>query len=75
MQEQHRFEEAERLYQRAIGIFENAFEPVHYELAVNYNNLAAVHAARGHPHQAEELYRRALDIKKNYWDPATPMWR
>src|SRR6476660_507156 len=72
VQEQHRFAEAERLYQRALGIFENAYEPVHYELAVNYNNLAAVYAARGNPYQAEELYRRALDIKNQLLGPTHP---
>ena len=40
------------------------FGPIHYELGVNYNNLAALHAARGNLRQAENLYQRALDIKQ-----------
>jgi tetratricopeptide (TPR) repeat protein len=72
VQEQHRLEEAEQLYQRAIAILEDTFEPVHYELAVNYNNLAAVYASRGNPQQAEQLYRRALDIKIHLLGPGHP---
>ena len=37
---------------------------IHYELGVNYNNLAALHAARGNLREAENLYQRALDIKQ-----------
>ena len=31
---------------------------------MNYNNLAALHAARGDLREAENLYQRALDIKQ-----------
>ena len=44
--------------------FEAAFGPIHYELGVNYNNLAALHAARGDLREAENLYQRALNIKQ-----------
>ncbi len=37
---------------------------MHYELGVNYNNLAALHAAEGNLREAENLYQRALDIKQ-----------
>jgi tetratricopeptide (TPR) repeat protein len=64
VQEQQRFGEAEKLYRRAIRIFEAAFGPIHYELGVNYNNLVALHAARGNLREAKNLYQRALDIKQ-----------
>lgn len=34
------------------------------EVAVNLNNLAAIHQRRGEPQLAEPLYRRALSIKQ-----------
>ena len=72
VQEQHRFDEAEKLYRRAIAIFEAAFGPMHYELGVNYNNLAALHAAEGNLREAENLYQRALDIKQQLLDHNHP---
>jgi hypothetical protein len=39
-EDKHR--EAERLYKQAIAVFRKALGPENYELAVNYNNLAAL---------------------------------
>src|SRR5262249_10834297 len=39
---QGRFDEAEALYAEALAVFERIYGPEHYELAVNYNNLAAI---------------------------------
>ena len=39
---------------------------------MNYNNLAALHAARGNHQQAQELYRRALEIETHLLRPYHP---
>jgi tetratricopeptide (TPR) repeat protein len=40
------------------------YGPDHYELAVTFNNLAALSHAKGDDAEAEQLYRRALAIKQ-----------
>ena len=64
--------EAEQLYRRALAIFERAYGPEHYELAANYNNLAAIYQAQGKGAEAERLYRRALAIKEKVLGPDHP---
>jgi tetratricopeptide (TPR) repeat protein len=44
-------------------VFERVYGPEHYEIAVNLNNLAAIHQARGEHAEAERLYLRTLEIK------------
>jgi len=41
-----RHDEAEALYLRALAVFERVYGPVHYEVAINLNNLGALHQAR-----------------------------
>lgn len=60
-----RYNESEPIYRRALVIFERAYGPEHYEVAVTLHNLAAVLAARGNCQGAEAHYRRALAIKEN----------
>ena len=61
---QGKVDEAERLYRQALAVFERAYGPEHYEVAVNLNNLAALAHAQGRSEEAEQLYRRALAIKE-----------
>src|SRR5712692_650598 len=72
---QGKFAEAEQLYRRALAIFKRTYGSEHYELAVNFNNLAAIQHKKGHAVEAERLYQRALRIKekllgRNYPDVA-----
>jgi hypothetical protein len=45
-------------------VFERTLGPQHYELAVTFNNLAAIAQRRGNLTKAEAHYRRALTIKQ-----------
>ncbi|MGH8557449.1 MAG: tetratricopeptide repeat protein [Methylococcales bacterium] len=56
--------QAEALYRRAIVIVERALGPEHPDIAVNLNNLAALHHAKQDYGNAELLYRRGLNIKE-----------
>ncbi|MEO0987418.1 MAG: tetratricopeptide repeat protein [Cyanobacteria bacterium J06639_14] len=51
-------------FETAIAFFEQQFGPVHYEVAINLNNLAASLQAKGELEPAEKAYRRALEIKE-----------
>ena len=59
---QGKYDEAEALYRRALGLFEHALGPEHYEVAITCNNLAALSHTRGDNAEAESLYQRALAI-------------
>ena len=61
---QGKYDEAEKLYRRALAVFERTYGPEHYEVAVNLNNLAALCHATGRTEEAERLYRRALSVKE-----------
>ncbi len=50
-------------FETAITFFEQQFGSVHYDVALNLNNLAASEQAKGDFSQAEQAYRRALEIK------------
>jgi tetratricopeptide (TPR) repeat protein len=66
-----KYEEAERLYSRAIGILEQS-QAGHPDLAVAFNNLAAIQQARRRPARAEELYRRARALDTAHFGPGHP---
>jgi tetratricopeptide (TPR) repeat protein len=55
-------DEAERLYARAIAVFEREADAARPELAVAVNNLAAIRQAQKRRAEAESLYRRALAL-------------
>jgi len=57
-----RYEEAEPLYQRALGIAEKALGAEHPYVGAGLNNLAALYHAQGRYEEAEPLYQRALAI-------------
>ena len=58
------WDEAIAHFEAAIAFFEKQFGSVHYEIAINLNNLAASLQAKGDVEQAEKAYRRALEIKE-----------
>jgi tetratricopeptide (TPR) repeat protein len=67
------YDEAERLYARAIAILERAHgDRGHPEIAVALNNLAAIEQARGRTTRAEALYRRALAMDTALFGPDHP---
>ena len=47
VQEQGRLDEAEALYRGAAAVFEASLGPESYDLAITWNNLGALEAARG----------------------------
>jgi tetratricopeptide (TPR) repeat protein len=59
-----RWEEAEALYRRALGIWEAEADA--YEIAMTLNGLAAVVRFSGRPHDAEPLFERALELLENF---------
>jgi tetratricopeptide (TPR) repeat protein len=67
-----RYEESEGLYLRALAGFEARYGPVHYEIAVNLNNLGMVRRATGRLAEAEEMLRRALAVKERLFSAEHP---
>ncbi len=69
---QRKYGEAEKLYRRALAIFERAYGRNHHDVAVTLNNLAALYQAQGIGTKPEPLYRRALAIKEKLLGPDHP---
>jgi tetratricopeptide (TPR) repeat protein len=69
---QRRFEEAERLFNRALEIDQKIVGPTHPSLALGLNNLALLNFDRGAYVEAEELLRRALAIEEGAYGPDDP---
>ncbi len=61
---QGRYQEAEPLYKRAIGIDEHGLPAGHPDLARDYNNLALLYWKQGRYQEAEPLYKRAMGIEE-----------
>jgi WD40 repeat protein len=57
-----KFEEAEALYRRVLGIREKVLGPEHPDTANSFNNLAVLLRNKGDYDSAEPLYRKALAI-------------
>ncbi len=57
------WDEAIAHFKTAISFFEQHFGSIHYDVALNLNNLAASEQAKGNLSEAEQAYRRALAIK------------
>ena len=57
-----RFYEAEPLYKRAVGIFENAVPANDQDMGRGYANLAYLYREQGRFADAEPLFRRALEL-------------
>ena len=60
------------LYRPAPAVFERVHGSEHYEIAINLNNLGALHQARGDLPVAEAAYRRARAIKEKFLGPDHP---
>ena len=59
-----KYVEAEPLYQRALGIFQQAYGDEHLEVASTLNNLGVLHRMHGQYAEAEPLLKRSLAIKE-----------
>ena len=59
-----RYEAAEPLYKRALGIREQQLGEEHPKAAESLDNLAELYRAQGKYEEAEPLYKRALGIKE-----------
>lgn len=59
-----KFDDAERLLRRALGMCEKTLGPEHPRVAVALNDLAAVQQAKHRYKEAESLYGRALSIQQ-----------
>lgn len=66
------YEQAERLYQRALGIFEQVWGPEHPETATSLNSLAILSYTQGKYGQAEALYQQALHIREQVFGSEHP---
>ena len=62
---QGKYEEAEPLYQRSLGIRETKLGKDHPNVASSLNNLAGLYESQGKYEEAESLYKRSLGIRKN----------
>ena len=69
---QGQFDEAERLYHRALTLLEPERGAEHHLVAVALNNLAAVLHARGKLADAEAMFRRAQAIEITVLGPMHP---
>ena len=58
-----KFDEAERLYRRALPIIERIFGPDHTEVATIYHNLGGLEHARSRFDDAEPLGKKAWVIR------------
>jgi tetratricopeptide (TPR) repeat protein len=58
------YEEAERLFQRALAIRERVLGSEHTDTAASLNNLAELYDDLGKYEEAEPLYQRALAIRE-----------
>ncbi|GCE22220.1 FxSxx-COOH system tetratricopeptide repeat protein [Dictyobacter kobayashii] len=57
---------AETLYQRALAIREQQFEPHYSDIVSNLNNLAVLYTQQGKYERAEPLYKQAISICERY---------
>ena len=70
-----RYEEAEPLLQRALGISEKALGPDHPDVGTTLHNLAGLYQDQGRYEEAEPLYQRALGIREEALGPDHPTTR
>ncbi len=66
------WDEAIEHFKTAITFFEQQFGSMHYDVALNLNNLAASEQAKGNLTAAEQAYRRALAIKTHVLGESHP---
>ena len=63
---------AERLYKRALAVYELALGPDHPYVAASLNNLALLYDEQGRADEAEALYRRSLGVLEQALGPDDP---
>ena len=61
---QHRYAEAEGMFQRCLKIMEKQLGRKHLDTSVAMNNLADLYQTSGRSEEAEPLYRESLEIKE-----------
>jgi tetratricopeptide (TPR) repeat protein len=66
---QGRFDEAEKMYQRALAGFEKAWGPKHTSTLTTVHNLGALYVDLGRLDEAEKMYQRALAGYEKAWGP------
>jgi tetratricopeptide (TPR) repeat protein len=59
---QGRYEEAEPLFTKALGINKKSHGPDHLETAATFNNLAMLFQNKGRYAEAEQMFKSALAI-------------
>src|SRR5581483_7931619 len=64
--EQCEYEQAKRLYERALRIWEQTFGSDYRQLAYHLNGLGNIYSEQGIHERAELLYRRALSLRQKY---------
>ena len=74
-----RYEDAEKLYRRALEIREDTIGRNDREVALYLNNLGRLLYDTGRPEEAEPLFRRALEINEallaRMIPTSRPTWR
>lgn len=63
LRDQHRYDQAEQLLQRALEIRERTLGPEHIEVAANLTELAELYRSQRQSEKAKPLYRRAFAIQ------------
>ncbi len=66
----HRYQEAERMYLHALGVFERVLGPGHPSVAVVLNNMVEVLASQKRYPEARAAAERALHIREKVLGPA-----
>jgi tetratricopeptide (TPR) repeat protein len=66
---QGQFNEAEKMYQRALQDYETAWGPEHTSTLSTVNNLGLLYWKLGRLDEAEKMYQRALQGKEKAWGP------
>src|ERR1700722_15418756 len=72
LQTQNKFENAERMYLRALAGYEKALEPDHPDTLLVVQNLGLLYHDRGQIKQAEEMWTRALAGYEKALEPDHP---
>jgi tetratricopeptide (TPR) repeat protein len=62
--EQHQYSSVERMYQRALAVYEKALGPDHDLTLTKVHNLGHLHSDQGKIMEAEQMYQRALVGRK-----------
>jgi len=65
---QGKYEKAEPLYQRCLGIYEKALGKDHPSVVAVLNNLAELYKYQGKYEKAEPLFKKSLEITENSID-------